>query len=69
MVPIGEVGVQNIADSTTTARSRNSTPRGNLEIAASQVPTPRASENFMAPVNDVSSTGILFPDRRSSNPV
>ncbi|KAJ5224968.1 hypothetical protein N7468_006193 [Penicillium chermesinum] len=28
-----------------------STPAGNIEIAASQVPTPGISQNFMAPVN------------------
>lgn len=28
-------------------------PRGNLEIAATQVPPPGISANFMAPVNDV----------------
>jgi hypothetical protein len=33
---------------------KDSTPRGNIEIAASQVPTPGISQNFMAPVNDVS---------------
>jgi hypothetical protein len=65
MVPIGEVDVQNIADSATTTRSTDSTPKDNLENAASQVPTPRVSENFMAPVNDVSSTDLQY--RRSSN--
>lgn len=30
----------------------DSTPRGNIEVAASQVPTPGISQNFMAPVND-----------------
>lgn len=31
-------------------------PRDDLEIAASQIPAPRVSENFMAPVNDVSNS-------------
>jgi hypothetical protein len=65
MVLIGEVDVQNIVDSATTTRSTDSTPKDNLENAASQVPTPRVSENFMAPVNDVSSTDLQY--RRSSN--
>lgn len=33
----------------------DSTPRGNLEMVAAQIQPPRISENFMAPVNDVSS--------------
>ncbi|PWY73076.1 hypothetical protein BO94DRAFT_538956 [Aspergillus sclerotioniger CBS 115572] len=53
MVSIGQVDCHHIADS---SGDRNMlvdhTPRDNLEVAASQVPPPRISENFMAPVND-----------------
>ncbi|KAI2793095.1 hypothetical protein POX_b03143 [Penicillium oxalicum] len=49
---IGQVHSSNIIDSTDTAITKDSTPRGNIEIAASQVPTPGVSQNFMAPVND-----------------
>lgn len=52
--PIGQVYSSNIVDSVDTAMTKDSTPRGNIEIAASQVPTPGISQNFMAPVNDVS---------------
>ena len=31
----------------------DSTPRSDLEVIASQIPPPRKSENFMAPVNEV----------------
>lgn len=51
---IGQVQSSNVVDSTNTAASKDSTPRGNIEIAASQVPTPGINQNFMAPVNDVS---------------
>ncbi|CAG7935421.1 unnamed protein product [Penicillium salamii] len=50
--PIGQVYSSNIVDSVDTAMTKDSTPRGNIEIAASQVPTPGISQNFMAPVND-----------------
>lgn len=52
--PVGQVYSSNIVDSVDTAMTKDSTPRGNIEIAASQVPTPGISQNFMAPVNDVS---------------
>jgi hypothetical protein len=51
---IGQVHSSNIVDSTGTAITKDSTPRGNIEVAASQVRTPGISQNFMAPVNDVS---------------
>jgi hypothetical protein len=51
---IGEVDSQHIVDSTGTGRTKDSDPQGNIEKAASQCPTPRISENFMAPVNEVS---------------
>ncbi|PVI07834.1 hypothetical protein DM02DRAFT_714171 [Periconia macrospinosa] len=33
-------------------KSIDSTPRSNLETVASEIPPPRKSENFMAPVNE-----------------
>lgn len=50
---IGQVDSANIVDSTTNELSVDTTPKGNIEIAASQVQPPRISENFLAPVNDV----------------
>ena len=35
-------------------RTEDTVPRGDLEQAASQIPPPRPSKNFLAPVNDVS---------------
>lgn len=52
--PIGQVLSANIIDCSGIAMTTDSTPRGIIEVAASQVPTPRISQNFMAPVNDVS---------------
>ena len=53
MVSLGEVDPANIVDSTDDVKCSDSISRGNIEIAASQVPTPGMSENFLAPVNDV----------------
>ncbi|PYH37126.1 uncharacterized protein BO87DRAFT_404793 [Aspergillus neoniger CBS 115656] len=50
--PIGEVSGANIVDSPDGPPGTDNSPKGNIEIAASQVPTPRKSENFMAPVNE-----------------
>ncbi|KAJ5664661.1 hypothetical protein N7462_011474 [Penicillium macrosclerotiorum] len=50
--PIGEVDPVNIIDDTTGVKSADAEPRGNIEVVASQVPTPGISENFLAPVND-----------------
>lgn len=63
--PIGQVDSSNVVDSTTTTtpnqkQTKDSKPQGNLEIAASHVPAPGISENFMAPVNDVSPI-LFFP--------
>lgn len=54
VVPIGQVHSDHIADSLNDDGRVDCDPKGNLEIAAAQVPPPRISENFMAPVNDVS---------------
>lgn len=53
MIEIGHVESENIVDSTSTAKCSDGIPKGNLEIAASQIPTPGISDNFLAPVNDV----------------
>lgn len=53
IVAIGAVYSENIADSVGDVQSVDSTPRGNVERAAAQVPPPRISQNFMAPVNNV----------------
>ncbi|KAL9114743.1 MAG: hypothetical protein Q9227_001422 [Pyrenula ochraceoflavens] len=50
---IGQVNVQHIGDPTTTTPSIDSTPIGALELAASQISAPRVSQNFLAPVNDI----------------
>lgn len=52
--PIGQVHSANIVDSTDDDQKEDSDPKGNIEIAAAQVPPPRISQNIMAPVNDVS---------------
>ena len=49
---IGQINSHHVHD-WTGERSNDSTPRGNLETVASQIPPPRKSENFMAPVNEV----------------
>ncbi|KAJ5501800.1 hypothetical protein LT330_000704 [Penicillium expansum] len=49
---IGYVHSSDIVDSPDAAPSIDSTPRGNIELAATQIPTPGISQNFMAPVND-----------------
>ena len=72
MDPIGDVYSQHIVNSTDTAKGSDSTPRGNLEVAASLVPTPGISQNFLAPVNDVrisclpalNSHTYVFPDHQ-----
>lgn len=59
-VLLGHVDSQHIADSLKESSSMyvDHTPRSDLEIAASQIPAPRVSENFMAPVNDVSKSRV-----------
>jgi hypothetical protein len=37
----------------------NPTPRGNIELAAAEVPTSGISQNFMASVNDVSNIALF----------
>lgn len=58
--PIGQIDSQYIADATNDTTSSDSTPKCAIELAASQVSPPGISQNFMAPVNDVSQVEILF---------
>ncbi|KAJ5156606.1 hypothetical protein N7492_009409 [Penicillium capsulatum] len=52
IVPVGDIDSTNIVDSTDGVKTSDSVPRGTLEVAAAQIPTPGISENFLAPVND-----------------
>ena len=62
MVSIGQVDCHNIAGSWgESGMFIDHMPRDNLEVAASQVPPPRISENFMAPFNDVRDTRRVHP--------
>jgi hypothetical protein len=49
MWPIGEVDSSHIADWPDDVRAIHTDPKGDMEIAACQVPAPGLSENFMAP--------------------
>jgi hypothetical protein len=51
--PIGQIDSQHISD-WQGPPTLDSLPRCAIEIAAAQVPAPRISQNFLAPVNDVS---------------
>ncbi|KAJ5355227.1 uncharacterized protein N7496_012439 [Penicillium cataractarum] len=52
IIPIGEIDSANIVDDDSGIKSADADPRGDIEIVASQIPTPGISENFLAPVND-----------------
>jgi hypothetical protein len=54
MTSIGDVYEQYIVDSPSDSHGKDSTPINNLQDAAIQAPAPGPSQNFMAPVNDVS---------------
>jgi hypothetical protein len=54
IIPIGEIDSANIVDDDSGIKRADADPRGDIEIVASQIPTPGISENFLAPVNDVS---------------
>lgn len=66
--PIGQIDSQYLADDlfdTSTISStpiRDSTPKCEIELVASQIPPPGISQNFMAPVNDVSNLGFFASD-------
>ncbi|KAK2791103.1 hypothetical protein FQN52_005059 [Onygenales sp. PD_12] len=49
---IGQIDSQYIADAKDNTSSRDSTPKGAVELAASRVPPPAISQDFMAPVNN-----------------
>ncbi|RJE22376.1 hypothetical protein PHISCL_05279 [Aspergillus sclerotialis] len=49
---IGQIDTQYIADTSDSVQRDDSIPRGIIELVASQVPPPRISQNFMAPVNE-----------------
>lgn len=54
MWPIGQVLSSNIIDTPPEqGPSTEYTPKGNIEIAASEIPAPPKCENFLAPVNEV----------------
>ena len=54
ITPIGQINSDDLVDSKNEQESVDSSPRGNVEIVAARVPPPRISQNFKAPVNDVS---------------
>lgn len=58
--PIGQVASSDIVDSPDAAPSIDSTPRGKIELAAAQIPTPGINQNFMAPVDDVSEWAYIL---------
>ncbi|GAB1200017.1 hypothetical protein APSETT444_009377 [Aspergillus pseudonomiae] len=60
MWPIGTVDSAHIYDWPHGFTATHEDPRGDLETTACQVPAPRASENFMAPVNDFSDYWMGF---------
>lgn len=55
---IGQIDRQYVADTPDDIQGDDSTPRGTIELVASQVPPPRISQNFMAPVNEVNQNNI-----------
>ena len=54
IIPIGEIDSANIVDDESGVKSADANPRGDIEVVAAQIPTPGISENFLAPVNEVS---------------
>lgn len=58
--PIGQIDSQHIVDNANNTRSSDSTPKGAIELTASQVPAPGISQNFMAPVNEVRQVEVFF---------
>lgn len=55
LVQLGDIDAENVIDAPDDIKTTDFEPRGNIEIAASQISPPGISENFLAPVNDVSS--------------
>ena len=56
---IGSVEQNHIQEHAGTERSTDDTPKGDMERVASQLPPPKKSHNFLAPVNNVSE-GHIF---------
>jgi hypothetical protein len=54
VVPLGETSSANVMDYPRRPLIREDIPRDTLEHVATQVLPPRARENLLAPVNDVS---------------
>ncbi|KAJ6134499.1 hypothetical protein N7523_000821 [Penicillium sp. IBT 18751x] len=53
MIEIGHVDSTKIIDSSSRVKESDGIPKGDIEIAASEIPTPGISDNFLAPVNDM----------------
>ncbi|KAF1847164.1 uncharacterized protein K460DRAFT_413961 [Cucurbitaria berberidis CBS 394.84] len=53
LVPIGSIHIQHVHNFEGN-RGTDTTPRGDLELVATQIQPPRASASFLAPVNDTS---------------
>ncbi|KAI3299831.1 hypothetical protein DTO002I6_2058 [Penicillium roqueforti] len=62
--PIGQVASSDIVDSPDAAPSIDSTPRGKIELAAAQIPTPGINQNFMAPVDDLTHLAFQTTNKR-----
>lgn len=59
MYPIGDVSGQHIADFPPGGETSDNIPTCALEEAAKDTPPPKASQNFLAPVNDVSPPRLI----------
>lgn len=57
--PIGQVHPDHIIDSPNTSQGIDYNPKDNLEKTAAEIPPPRISQNFMAPVNDVRAVHLV----------
>lgn len=55
---IGSVKAQHIIDTKTSPKISDDNPKDDIERAATRVTPPRISQNFMAPVNDVSGDNL-----------
>lgn len=54
VIRIGSINQAHVADPPTTDFSTDERPICALEVAAAKIPPPKKSEDFLAPVNDVS---------------
>ncbi|KAL4947542.1 hypothetical protein BDW69DRAFT_199574 [Aspergillus filifer] len=57
---LGEVRDSHVFDSPEDVRRTDTEPKGDLERAAVQIPAPRASENFLAPVSQTTDYILLL---------